>query len=169
MSRISDEILNKYIDGELNEKSVLEIENILNTSKEDADRLSALKRIHSELGKIGSFSLPGDFTMNVMSKIRGTAKARNKDKYFILTIISFIIALSLGIIGFLAYNIAQTPSDQTTSLNILANYMPYIKNVLDALQRIIPGNTFSFIGSILSFIVIISGYFFFENQKRIHH
>ncbi len=49
MNRLSDEILNKYIDGELDYKTLNEVEAILKESEADREILKVLLRVHNEL------------------------------------------------------------------------------------------------------------------------
>jgi anti-sigma factor RsiW len=49
MNLLSDEILNKYLDGELDKNQSAEVEEILNKSENYRKRLSALNLIHKEL------------------------------------------------------------------------------------------------------------------------
>ena len=52
MNKLSDEILNKYIDGELDHSSLLHVNEVLSNSLDDKKRLQALLVIHNELKKI---------------------------------------------------------------------------------------------------------------------
>ena len=62
MSLLSDEILNEYLDGELDKKQSSEIEEILNKSENDRKRFSALKLIHKELSLMPEDKVSVDFT-----------------------------------------------------------------------------------------------------------
>jgi len=52
MNMLSDDILNKYLDGELDETKANEVEEILNRSETDKKRFLALKLVHSKLPMI---------------------------------------------------------------------------------------------------------------------
>jgi len=51
MNLLSDEILNKYIDGDLDYASLKHVNEVLSSSVEDKKRLQALLAVHNQLKK----------------------------------------------------------------------------------------------------------------------
>ena len=107
------------------------------------------------------------FTNKVMSKI-GHRKftVPKQQKYFIFSIAAFITILCLVIIGFSISAIISTSSPVTDSLNVLETVSVLSGGFVDYIKQIVSGKGLSILGSIFSLVIIISGYFFFEMQKR---
>ena len=165
MIQLSDEILNKYIDGELEEFVLLQIQEQLKNSELDRRRLAALQTVHSELAKIKSYQVSEDFTASIMFKVRKNLKVARKDKYFIFSIVSIFVVISLIIIGYLIdWTAGQNSSINSITQNI-NNYVDGFVNAVSPIKDFLTAKNMSIIGSIFSFGIIISGYIFFENLK----
>ena len=166
MKSISDEILNKYIDEELSQAEISEFEEILKNSEEAQKRLKALETVHRELFKIKSQKASTGFTSLVMQKIQGKVSANRRDKVFIFSISSIIILFSLILIGYAAAVVVQSIPASTQTGEGFQLYINHFINFLDSTKKYLTQNNISILGSIISFGVIISAYFFFESHKR---
>ncbi len=167
MNRLSDEILNKYIDGELDYKTLTEVKEILKESEPDRENLKVLLRVHNELKKIREYEVNPDFTSNIMQKITSKFKPKKADKYFILSISSFFVFLSLAILGvavILAFNAA---GQSASSEQVLGNFVTILESLSVYIRKIFSGSEISIFGSVISLGIFISAYFFFESQKHI--
>lgn len=167
MKRLSDEILNKYIDGELDYKTLNEVEAILRESEVDRENLRVLLKVHNELKEIKEFEVKENFTSNLMQRISAKFKPKKADKYFILSISSFFILLSLAIIGVVIALLVNSP-EQTSSTQ---QFMGYLVSSLESfsifIRKIFDGSGISIFGSIISLGILITAYFFFESHKHI--
>ena len=67
MKKLSDEILNKYIDGELDRTSAIQVNEILSSSVEDKKNYQSLLTVHNELKKIKEELVEDNFTHRVMN------------------------------------------------------------------------------------------------------
>jgi hypothetical protein len=166
MSGLSDEILNKYIDGELDQAVLNDVREQLKNSEPDRLKLMMLQKVHSELGRLKTFEVQDNFTSLLMSKIQKRSVVVRKDKFFMLSISSIFMLIILTIISYIlviSFNAAgggtQNARDVNNYLNLITNFSTSIKGLLS------PKNV-SIIGSILSFGIIITGYLFFENQRQ---
>ena len=75
MSERSDELMNKYLDGELDEKELQEYE-LLIKEEENKKVLSVYQNIDAFLKKEPDYSLSPSFTSSVMMRIQRNLKAR---------------------------------------------------------------------------------------------
>lgn len=162
---LSDEILNKYLDGGLDEKEAGEVKLVLNSSEEMNRRYNALKLVHEKLLALKEDEVSIGFTETVMKKIGESFVVSKSQKYFVLTISSFITLICLVIFGYLVSTIISSPTTSepqpvlNTFSKISSELITYIKNLFT-------GKSLSIIGSIFSLMIMISGYFFFEMQKK---
>lgn len=166
MNLISDEILNKYLDGELNPEKIQEIDDILKRSESDRKRFKALKLVHDNLSSIKEDEVSEDFTFRLMKKLNKKFVLPKHQKYFIILVSSFIVLICLGIVGYVIATILSAPTPQTESVQVTETVERVTTGLIDELQKLFSGDGLSIIGSIISFAMIITGYIFFERQKQ---
>ncbi|MCJ7553706.1 MAG: hypothetical protein MUO34_07455, partial [Ignavibacteriaceae bacterium] len=84
-------------------------------------------------------------------------------KFFLFSILSIFGVLILGIIGFVFY---QTVLSSSSDLQLVQTVDSLGTNIADLITSILSKMNISIIGSVLSFIIFISVYFWFEYQKK---
>lgn len=166
MNLLTDEILNEFLDGNLNEQKREEVEKLLASSENDRKRFSALKVIHDELSQLKEDETSKDFTQLVISKLGKKFELPRHQKYFIFIIASIFIFICVGIVAYVATTIISTSSPQTESIQVTETVYQLSNGLILELKQIFSSKNLSLIGLVLSLGIIISGYFFFENQKR---
>ena len=168
MNRLSDEILNKYIDGELDYETLNEVKAILKESVADRENLRVLMKVHNELQGIKEFEVSEKFTSGVMSKIGSKFKPKKADKYFIISISSFFILLSLAVIGVVIALLVNSPEQASSTEQFLGYLVSSLESFSIFIRKIFNGSGISIFGSIISLGLLISAYFFFESHKHIN-
>ena len=166
MMNINDELLNRYLDGELNFNERSEFEKFLSENKFARKRLNSFKLIHANLLRMQEDSPSMNFTDKVMMSISRKSKSKSSQKYFIISISSFIVLLCMLIFGFLLANILGSTSTggmDSQSFNTINNIT---NSFINEIKKLFSGEGLSIFGSILSLGIIISGYIFFEKQKH---
>jgi hypothetical protein len=168
MIRITDEILNKYLDGELSREETEQVKFGLRASEELMKQYNALKLVHQKLFDMKEDEVSPGFTDTLMKQIVKRKFAIPKQqKYFIFSIATFITLLCLVILGFsISAIISSAPSSIGESKSVLDSVTNLSDGLVKTLKQLFSGKGLSIIGSIFSFLIIISGYFFFEMQKR---
>jgi anti-sigma factor RsiW len=166
MIDVTDEILNRYIEGELDAETVQEIKNQISKSEEVRTRFNALMKVHEELKKIEIKETKRNFTSMVMAKIIKPAKVRKSDKAFILSISGIFVIICLVIVGIAVYYSAVSLSKSGQEQTLLQNILSHSEYISNFIKDIFNRQSISVIGSIMSFLIIISGYFYFENKKK---
>ena len=168
MNRLSDEILNKYIDGELDYETLNEVKAVLKESAADRDNLRLLMKVHNELKVIKEFKVSDNFTSGVMFKIASKFKPKKADRYFIISIASFFILLSLAIIGVVITLLVNSPEQTSSTEQFLGYLVSSLESFSIFVRKIFNGSGISIFGSIISLGLLISAYFFFESHKHIN-
>ena len=162
----SDEILNKYLDGELDKNQSAEIEETLNKSESDRKRFSALKLIHKELSLMQEDKVSVDFTDKVMARVNKKFTLPKQQNYFIISIASIFVLACLIIVTYVVTAVISSSAPQTESLQITETVNRFGSGLISELMKLFSGKNLSIIGSVFSLGILISGYFFFEHQKR---
>jgi anti-sigma factor RsiW len=166
MNLLSDEVLNKYLDGELDRNQSSEIEEILKKSENDRKRFNALKLIHKELSLTQEDKVSAGFTNNVMARISKKFALPKQQNYFIISIASILALFCLGIVVYVVITIISSSVPQTESPQITETVNRLGNALISELKKLFSGQNLSIIGSVFSLGILISGYFFFEHQKR---
>ena len=167
MIHVTDEMLNSYLDGELSLEESKRVRAELLSSEELQKRLNTLKLVHERLYNLKEDEVSAGFTAKVMSRIGHKKSAVPKQqKYFIFSIAAFITILCLVILGFSISAIISASSPAEGSLNIVDAVNVLSTGLVDFIKHLLSGKGLSILGSIFSLVIIISGYFFFEMQKR---
>jgi hypothetical protein len=168
MIQITDEILNKYLDGELNSEEAEQVKLALRNSEELQRKFNALKLVHKNLINLKEDKVSIGFTDNLMKQIlRRKFVVPQQQKYFIVSIATFITLLCLVIFGFsISAIISSTPHSIGESKSVVNSITYMSDGLVKVVEKVFTGQGLSIVGSIFSIIIIISGYFFFEMQKR---
>jgi anti-sigma factor RsiW len=166
MNLLTSEILNDYLDGNLDEQKREEVEKILVSSESDRQNFRALKVIHDELAQLKEEETREDFTQLVISKLNKKFELPRNQKYFVFIMASIFIFIAVGIVAYIATSIISASSPQTESFQLTETVHQLSDGLIYELKNIFSSNNLSLIGLIFSLGIMISGYFFFENQKR---
>jgi uncharacterized protein (UPF0333 family) len=169
MIHITDEILNRYLDGELSGEEVKQIKSTLLSSKELLMKFNALKLVHENLSGLKEYEVNPGFTEKLMKQIvKRRFVVPKQQKYFIVSVAAFITLLCLVIFGFaISAVISASPSSAEESKTFVDSVSNLSNGIVKIVSQIFKGQGLSIIGSIFSIIILISGYFFFEMQKRV--
>ena len=167
MIQITDEILNQYLDGDLNREEIEQVKSALRNSEVLQRKFNTLKIVHDKLSVIKEEEVSPGFTDILMKQIVKRSVVPKQQKYFIASVATFITILCLVIFGFsISAMISAASSTAGDSKSIFDFVSNLSGGLVKALQQLFSGAGLSIVGSIFSLIILISGYFFFEMQKR---
>jgi anti-sigma factor RsiW len=167
MINIPDEILNKYLDGELTKQEAAEVNSAISLSEEIRKRFNALKLVHDELSSLEEDQVSLDFTSTLMSRLPHRIKVPNSQKYFFAAISFLIVLICLGIVGYITVAIVNAVPAQSSSNSFVDSFNNFSSVFVSEVEKLLKGRSLSIIGSVFSFGILISGYFFFEYQKKL--
>lgn len=162
MSNINDEILNKYLDKELNLEEMNQVKTRIENSPELKKKYEALLSANAFLKNFESDLPSADFTKKVMGKIKIRRASAPQQKHFLLTVLSLLGLIVCGITVFVFYEMI-TSIQVSDSSDIVSNYSNTIGNYFSSFFG---KKNLSIFGSVLSFIMLVSGYFFYDYQKH---
>ncbi|HKI77728.1 MAG TPA: hypothetical protein VKA26_04230 [Ignavibacteriaceae bacterium] len=169
MNKLTDEILNKFLDNELDQATHKMVKEQLDSSVENRKRLKALQAVHNELSKLKESELGDDFTTKLMKKIAKKSKAKKDQKIFVFSVSSIFVAISVLIIGYVVFAILSAPSAGQGSEKIIGNTVNAFQSITDPIKNFLTGKNIAIIGSVFSFGLLLSIYFVFDTLKRVKH
>ncbi len=165
MIELTDEILNRYIDGELTLAEVKEFEEKLKNSEDAVKRLNALMLVHNELKKYPVMETSSGFTSILMKKIIRKPEHKGQ-KYFIFSISSIIILICILIISYLASYIITSGTPSPGNNDSVEVVISYLQNFIHNISTVFSKGNVSIIGIIFSFVIFITAYFFFDSSRH---
>jgi len=160
---MNDEILNRFIDGDLSATERDEVLRVVTSSPEWKKKYETLKKAHELLIAMKPEEVSDNFASLVMSKLNAQKLRARQQKNFLTIIISFFGIIILSITGFVFYNILLSVSQATETSSSITSLSSYVKDLTNLLFS---KNGTTIIGSALSLIMLVSGYFLFEYQKK---
>ncbi len=161
---INDDILNRYLDGELGSDELNELERLLNSSPEIRKRMDALRSVDLALKNIEEESPSAGFTSSVMAKLTGKSSLSRSQNYLFVFVAGIMGILSLAVSG---YFLVKTLNAAGESSSQAPDFSAYLNSFISTLINITSKIDLSMIGAFISLILIITGYFFFENLKHL--
>ncbi len=165
MIRLTDEILNKFIDNELDRETYQAVKDQLKNSPEDLRKLNELQKIHVGLKNIKADEVNEQFTSNIMEKILKKARVKKADRNFVFSIASFIGLIIFVLIGVAISQIISAPLSSST-ISISDKIADYASQVISVVNNIFTSKSISIFGMVISLGLIISIFTLYENHKR---
>jgi len=164
MNKISDKIINKYLDGELNYEERKATEKLLTTSSKDKKEYLLLQRLDTNLRKMKSKNLSQNFTSDLMSKLSVGKVANRKQAKFIIGILTILILPLLLTTGTVIYNVFSNYSSVESSIiyTVRSNVSVWLVNMINYIS-ISPA---SILWICLSLTLSISLYLLFDELSR---
>ena len=163
MKTLSEEMLNRYIDGELSRDERREVEETIKNSREDRIELNALQSTESSLKNIRVIEVRSYFTSLVMDKIQRSLRSRHEQKKFIVGIISVFLVMCLAIVGFVGFEIVKNFNPEASTA--IKDSIKYVTSASQLISNIFNRRNISIVGGVFSFGLIISAWFFFDYSK----
>ncbi len=162
MNNKNNDLINKFLDDELSEKELRDIESkIVEDDFFDRD-FTAAKMLDENLGKLNFHSAPAGFTEKFMLNLR-YSKSR-KDSFIVnISIVTFIIGIILSIAALFIFG-----NGDTNSLNFMPEVGNLFNNIEINLPEInvsLPGKTIRYVMLSLALLISFGGYYLYENHK----
>jgi anti-sigma factor RsiW len=165
MSRLSSEILNKYIDGDLDEDTRKKVSNQLEFSEEDRKIYMELYSVHQGLKRLKPEAVRADFTSVFMSQLLKRKKSFREQKIFIYSVGSIFVVAAIIIVGIIISVIFSNSGTNKEDMHAIADAMIFAGKTAKDIGRSFSGINIPVLGSILSIFMFLSAYYFFNSMK----
>jgi hypothetical protein len=163
--KLTDEILNRYLDGELSSNELRELNSLI---EEDPDSLNTLKRhkfVDRTLSQIETSNAPSGFTQRVMDVIYAASSVSNQKNYFFRFIIFLFGLLISGTLVFIFISLPESMPEAETSFQMADTASKFLTDNLGGFYKLFNSNILLWIGGLLTMVLLISGYFVLESHK----
>ncbi len=164
MKKNIEELINKYLDNELDPAGVNELNNLLTDDEDSLKELKAYKTVEHALREMELDDAPAGTTPRVMHRI-ATAKKVKSSNWFFKAVISFFIT---GIAASLFIAIKNYhPSDKEIipqqTVDSVSNFIGEKTHIFSS---IFSGDDVKLIGTVVTLLLIVTGYFIFETHRN---
>lgn len=164
--KITDEILNKLIDNELNKKEIEELHDLIKSDDIALGKVKAQQMVDSVLKKIELESAPENTTEKIMERISNSVLVADRKGGFFKFIISSFAVLSVFTIGFvLAISQTSEGSKDSAISTEYSNFVDKVFSYFTSFNITIDNNVMLIIGGALMLLFFVSGYFMLEERK----
>lgn len=162
MKELTDEMLNKLIDNELSSSEIDELHKLIKQNDEFLSRAKAHQMVDSVLKNLRIENAPENTTEIIMEKItKSILYKERKNGFFKFVMGTFAVSILL-VIGFV---ISSASSGQENSGTQFESIRTYMLEILSRISFPINNEILSIITSALTVIILISGYFIFEQHR----
>jgi len=165
MRTLSDEILNRYIDGELSRDEMREVEETIKNSREDRIEFNAIQNTDKSLKNMRLIEVKSNFTSLVMNKIQRSLKSTQEQKKFIISNFSIFIIMCLVVVGIVGFEIIKNFNPEKST--VLKDSIKYVTSASQLISNIFNNRNISIVGGVFSFGLIISAWFFFDYSRML--
>ena len=164
MKNNNDELINKYLDNELESSELIELNNLVKTDSNFKVNFTAYKYVHENLYDIPVQSAPANITESIMNKILSAISVKYKKSYFFRVIVSIfvlMIVVSLFLFFFYALNLPFMHN----STSFVDGSKNYFQPLFEKLNKVLSSDNFKTISAAIGFIILVGFYFAFNSFK----
>jgi len=161
--KVTDEILNKLIDDELNNKEIIELHDLIKHDEITLSKVKAHQMVDSILKKIDIELAPENTTSIIMERISNSLLIKEKKNGFFKFIVAAFVFLIISIIGYLFSIASETQLTETSSRysEITSDLIKFFSSFNISLNN----ELMLIIGGVLTVLLLISGYFMLEEHR----
>lgn len=166
MNKLTDELLNKYIDGELDSSELDEVRTELQKDETAVAQLKSLRMVDNTLKQIETVHVPEGFTERIMKLIAAKTKAvKPKVSYFFISVISLLL-VGIAVVLASVILIHSTDANISVSSQLLNNAKASAEKNFALLQKFFSDSNVMLVMSVLSLILLIGAYLTLEAHKN---
>jgi H+/Cl- antiporter ClcA len=163
MKKNYDELINKYLDNELNPAELEQFSAMLDNDEEAVKNLKAMKLVEHSVRKIEFDDAPQNTTYNIMRKIAVAPSAKRSNWFFWIVVSVFL--LGIAIVSYVTIQQYQPPKEGIGTEKTVTAVKDFIGDQTKSLSTIFKGSDVKLIGAVITLLLIITGYFVLESHR----
>jgi hypothetical protein len=165
MKNNHNDLINKYLDSEIDSVELNELNDLIKKDSEFKLNFSTYKYVHENLYDIPVQSAPHNITENIMSRIISSISVKYKKSYFFRVIISMFVFMFLGSL-FLFFLYALNLPVVQQSLSFIGNSKDSLQPLFTKLNKVLTSDIFKTISAAIGFIILVAFYFTLNSFKN---
>jgi len=165
MKKNYDELINKYLDNELDPAELEQFSALLDRDEEAVKNLKAMKLVEQSVRKFEFENAPQDTTYNIMKKIAAAPKAKRSNWFFWIVVSVFL--LGIAVVSYVTIQQYQPPKEGIGTEKTVTAVKDFIGDQTKTLSSVLKGSDVKLIGTVITLLLIISGYFILESHRNL--
>ncbi len=166
MKKITDEMLNDYIDNQLDSTALSELKKDLADDEESLNKVKALKIVDETLRDLEVYEAPANFSEKVMNLIANSAKSiKPKINYFFTGIISVFGIIIAGVLA-AAWMIVEKQNPTSKNSQVVESAKQFVNENLTAVNKVFNNHQVLFAGCLLVAVLLLSAMVVFDSHKN---
>jgi len=166
MKKITDEMLNDYVDNQLDSTALSELKEELAHDEESLDKMKALKIVDETLRDLEVYEAPVNFSEKVMSLIARSAQSiKPKMNYFFTGIISVFGIIIAGVLA-AAWVIVEKQEPASEKLQMVESAKQFVNDNLNTLNKLFSSHQVMFAGGLLAAVLLLSALVVLDSHKN---
>ena len=162
MNELTNDILNKLIDNELNSSEIDELHKLIKKDEKLLSKTKAHQMVDNVLKKLKIEDAPQNTTGLIMGKITQSILAKEKKNGFFKFVLSAFAVSMLLVVGFV---LSSEPSGESVSQSYFNSLKDRLTDNFANFSIPVSSDLLLVIASALTVIILITGYFIFEEHK----
>jgi len=166
MKKITDEMLNDYIDNQLDATSINELKENIGADSESLNKLKAIRIVDESLRNLEVFEAPPNFTNKVMNIIhKNTSAVKSKVNMFFAGIVS-VFGIIIAAVFITSIVIIAKINPPTGNYNFIENIDDFLKKNVGIINGMFNNNQFLLAGGLVAVIVLLSTLIILDSHKN---
>lgn len=161
-----NEIVNNYIDKELNQNDLEKVEELVRSNNEFRTILSVHNYVHETLYEIPQKNAPFGFTDSIMNKIIKKLSEKYRKNYLFRGVVSILSMILIFTLFFFFYYLGDLVFVQDVAEST-RSYSNLFSSSFSYLSQIVKTDTFRTVSGLLGFIILIGFYFNYNSHKSL--
>lgn len=163
----SDKLINKYLDNEISQGELEELNSLFYTEPEVKEKFDASRILETSIKNMPVPSTGKDFTANVMQKLYTVGNKAKKNIYYFYGVIAFFVIAIFGYLGYITYNIMPKNLSLSSDSKLKKAVESADNLIVDTLSKnIFNKDTLLIINCVMLFAVMTVMYFLYESFRK---
>lgn len=165
MKNLTDEILNKYLDGELTGKELSEVEAVIASNPDELTKLKTHKFVDQTLRSMEFELAPQGITQKIMNKILPGLSLRKKKSYFYYSVLGVFGVVITSALIYSVKLLSSKTSVETLNIVDTEKISNLIIQFFTNFKSFFTGDNLVIIGLCLTIIMLVSAIFIHDSYK----
>lgn len=161
-----NELVNNYIDKELNQNDIAKVEELVRSNNDFRTILSVHNYVHETLSEIPQKSAPLGFTELIMNRITKKISEKYRKNYLFRGVVSFLSMILIFTLFFFFYYLGDLVFVQNVAEST-RNYSNIFTSSFSYIYQLVQTDIFRTVSVLLGFIVLVGFYFNYNSHKSL--
>ncbi len=161
-----DNLLNEYIDGNLDSRAIEELESVISGDEGVLNKLKGLKAVDSHLREMETIPAPENTTEKIWEKISGSISGNLPKSYFLHGMVGLFSVSLIGMIVFFFTYFSGSGREYIEAENTVNAVNTFVNNFFEKFSSYVASVDIMLLVSVVILVIMLSLYYLFESHKE---